>query len=156
MSALAQINCGKCRQGFDGTDALVRVTQCGDVFHKACFFSGEHITKVNDIVTKVLCPACNRKIVGETRRSKAQDGNEKIQVLEFPKPPAPQPPVTPPATKETRGLKYVTYFAVALLCITIAGVIYPSWIALGIGVAVTVPIAYLIGRKVEQYHAKSV
>lgn len=152
--------CGVCHKDFDGIEAIVRVKKCGHLFHGKCFASGVHITKIGNVVEKIICPeaACKKVIVAKKKAKPAEDIAQHIEVIAFPKPQqAPQhtsqqvPGQQHTAAKESRGVKYIAYMSIAFICMTVAMVVYPSLIALGIGIAFAGPIGYFVGKSIEKY-----
>lgn len=146
---IAAALCGVCNKNFDDVHAAIRVKQCGHLHHPGCIMTGKHITKVQNVIQRVLCPTCGKIILKQKKKGPKQLLHTKIEQLTFPQ----GAPSTPQPSTEVRGIKYVTYMATAFVCMILAGVIYPSFVGIGAGALIALPIGYFIGKKIDHYFA---
>lgn len=141
---LKKVACGVCLQHLTRDEgAFIRVTQCGHLHHEKHFFDGNHIKKIGKATCEVLCPqpGCNQRIVRVNEKKVMEELSKKIEKLELHE----------NGAVHAKGYKYVSYFAVAVTTAIVALVIHASFFALGIGLVVSVPIGYLLGKTIDTY-----
>ncbi len=171
--------CLKPFQGY--AEALIRIKACGHLYHEACFTKGMLKTsQIGQKLTKKkaeesTCPCAQLAKINKSVEKIAF--NMPVapipagpipaapKALE-PKPPLPLPPIpenAKPADPQkegipaahvsptAKGFKYASYLAVAAMVVMISAVIHTSFISMGIGCLVSIPLAYFVGKKVEQY-----
>ena len=149
-----KVRCGACTQYLkEGEGAFIRVKGCKHMHHAACFYRPGYIEKVGKTMLRVLCPdkACKGQVVYMKRMNEEAitEGDEKgvekelhkkIERLEF-----------SDGASMAKGLKYVSYITIAMTVAIVAVVIHTSFIAIGVGLVVAVPIGYLVGKRIEAY-----
>lgn len=148
MDALSRAACGVCKKEFDGSEGLVRSKSCGHLYHGACFQSGDHVKKIGEVVQKMICPSCDH-VIAEQKNGEPIKWTEVVEVI-----PKNAPSADGAATiskGEMKGLKYIAWGSLVLVSMIVACVAYPSFIALGFGAAISIPIGYLVARNIERY-----
>lgn len=152
---IKKASCGACLQHLlEGQGAFIRVKSCGDLHHQNCFLNldEDHIKKINKTTYKIFCPNedCS-KALGKVTIQKNSQKTEQQQILEGLKGKIEVIDLSANSVAGAKGLKYTTYFAVAMTVVAIALVLHTSFIAVGLGIVVAYPIAYLIGKKIDAY-----
>lgn len=146
MAVKAISRCGFCHHPFDALkEKLVKVTSCGHEFHQGCLLNenGSHI-KTTKKFKEIICPqeGCKEKVL---KAEKAEFNNKILEKIEIRNNPGLE------AKRKDLALFKKTAYAIVAFCVTLIAVaIKPMWIGLALGLALSVPCAWLTGKLIDK------
>jgi hypothetical protein len=151
--------CGFCHHPLEALqENIVKVASCGHNFHQGCFFNeqGIHI-KTTKKFKEIVCPeeGCRKKILKADTTDFSGKILEKIEIKQNPNKSQPvSDKDLPTRDKAKKGKDFTllkkTAYAIAAFCETLlALVISPTWLGLGVGLVLSVPCAWFVGKIID-------
>lgn len=149
MAAEPIPKCGFCNRPFDALqENLAKVRACGHEFHANCLLNenGAHI-KTTKKFKEIHCPeaTCKEQILKAPKAEFAEKIIEHIEIRPF---------SNPATAAKNQGLalfKKTAYLITTVCCALLAVAISPTWLSLGVGLAIAVPCSWLVGKLLDRY-----
>lgn len=136
--------CGVCNKAFESDiqAPFVRVKGCGDLYHKDCLFDENraHVI-VEGTAMRILCPSgCQGELIRAEKNVAFSELAKKVESIDFSRAKA----------ESGKGIRYASYLAVVFVVVAVALVIHTSLLSVGIGLIVSIPIAWLVGKGIKR------